>query len=62
MPKIESFFWLFSPIDLPGACPKPKTASKLVKMKFFELGVDRKVVGNVENYLNVIPAKPFHAF
>ena len=28
-------------------------ASKWVKMKFLELGVDRKVVGNVENYLNM---------
>ena len=28
-------------------------ASKWVKMKFLELGVNRKVVGNVENYLNM---------
>ena len=28
-------------------------ASKGVKMKFLELGVNRKVVGNVENYLNM---------
>ena len=28
-------------------------ASKEVKMKFPELGVNRKVVGNVENYLNM---------
>ena len=28
-------------------------ASKWVKMKFLELGVNRKVVGNVENCLNM---------
>ena len=28
-------------------------ASKWVKMKFLELGVNRKVVGNVENYSNM---------
>ena len=28
-------------------------ASKWVKMRFLELGVNRKVVGNVENYLNM---------
>ena len=28
-------------------------ASKWVKMNFLELGVNRKVVGNDENYLNV---------
>ena len=28
-------------------------AAKWVKMKFLELGVNRKVVGNVENYLNM---------
>ena len=28
-------------------------ASKWVKMKFLELGVNRKVVGNVENHLNM---------
>ena len=34
-------------------------ASKRVKMKFFELGVNRKVVGNVENYLNVSFSQKF---
>ena len=28
-------------------------ASKSIKMKFLELGINRKVVGNVENYLNM---------
>merc|ERR1719354_1101535 len=31
-------------------------------MKFLELGVNIKVVGNVENYLNEISAKYFHVF
>ena len=32
---------------------KSKMDSKWVKMKFLELGVNRKVVSNVENYPNM---------
>jgi len=41
---IFSAYWLQSNREM---------ASKWVKMKFLELGVNRKVVGNVENYLNM---------
>jgi len=41
---IFSAYWLQSNREM---------ASKWVKMKFPELGVNRKVVGNVENYLNM---------
>ena len=54
--KQKIFFGLFDPwtcLGLAWACPRPKMASKWMKMKFPDLVTNRKVVDNVENYLNV---------